>query len=91
MNDNNQRLLKARKKVKTLKDFYIHCIIMLLAIPIVITVNLVLTPEFHWFWIAIWAFLFSICMHWLGNIRFGKDWEDQKIKELIKKYKNTTK
>lgn len=81
----NYKLRKVKGRVKKLKDFYRHILVMVIAIPVVIYINLTFSPEFHWFWIAIWGMLFSIVMNWLGNFRFGDEWEEKKIKELMNK------
>lgn len=87
LSKNNHQYLKARDKVKKLKDFYIHIAVTLIAMPVVVFVNLMFSPEFHWFWIAIWGMIFSLIIHWMSNLKYGKDWEDKKINQLLKKYK----
>jgi len=80
--------LKAQKRVKDIKGFYIHLLVTVLSLPIIISVNLMFSPGFHWFWFAVIGMLLGILIHWLvvfgiKIIGFGKDWEENKIKELM--------
>lgn len=85
---NEQRFLKAKKKVKKLKEFYKHLVIMLIALPVIIFINLVYVPQFHWFWIPVCAMTFSLIIHWISSFGFGKNWEENKIEELMKNKEN---
>lgn len=83
-----QQYLKARKKAKEIKGFYVHLIVNIFCIPIIVTVNLMFVPGFHFFWLAIGGILISIIIHWLivfgfDKFNLGKEWEEKKIKELI--------
>ncbi|QMU63991.1 MAG: histidine kinase [Flavobacteriaceae bacterium] len=85
-----EQYLKAKKKVKEIKGFYIHLFITLFTIPLIIWVNLEFSPGFHWFWYATIGMSVGIFFHWLGvfgfdKIGLGKNWEEKKIKELMEK------
>lgn len=92
MNNNyieEQEYIKAKKKVKEIKDFYMHLVVMIFALPIVITVNLMFVPNFHFFWLAAFGMLFSLAVHWLqvfgfSKLGLGNDWEEDKIKQIMK-------
>mgnify|MGYP005991509565 CR=1 FL=1 len=80
--------LKAQKRVKDIKGFYYHLFVTVLALPIVIGVNLMFSPGFHWFWFATIGMLTGILIHWfvvfgVKVLGFGSDWEENKIKELM--------
>ena len=84
-----QEYIKAKKKVKEIKDFYTHLVVMIFALPIVITVNLMFVPNFYFFWLAGFGMLFSVVVHWLqvfgfSKLGLGKDWEENKIKQIMK-------
>ena len=92
-----QEYIKAKKKVKEIKGFYIHLFLYIATMPIIVVVNLVFVPGFHWFWFSLLGWGIGIFFHWLAvfgcnKIGFGKDWEEKKIKELMNeqniKYKN---
>ena len=84
-----QEYIKAKKKVKEIKDFYTHLVVMIFALPIIITVNLMFVPNFYFFWLAGFGMLFSVAVHWLqvfgfSKLGLGKDWEENKIKQIMK-------
>ncbi len=88
-----QEFVKAKKKVKQIKDFYVHIIVMVFSLPIIITVNLMFVPSFRFFWFAVLGMLFSVAMHWIQVFGFsklgvGKDWEERKIKEMMEEARN---
>lgn len=85
-----QRYLKTKKRVKRIKGFYAHLSIYCLVIPIIIFVNLKYEPHFHWFWFSALGWVTGLFFHWLSVfgfnlVGFGKDWEEKKIKEFMKK------
>ena len=91
-----QRYLKAKKRVKDIQGFYIHLVIEVISLITIVTVNLVFSPGYHWFWFAAPAIVFVIILHWFlvfGSTKFGlgKDWEAKKIQELMEEDKNLSK
>lgn len=87
-----KRYLRAKKKVKELKGFYIHLALYILNTPLIIVVNLMFSPQFHWFWFSVLGWGIAIGIHAFvvfSDRLLGKDWEERKIKELMdKKYNN---
>ena len=88
-----QLFLKAEKKVKEIKGFYIHLFIYIIVIPIIILVNLKFSPGYHWFWYSVLGWGFGIFMHWFAVFGFevfglGSNWEKRKIEEIMDKYKS---
>lgn len=80
--------LKAQKRVKEIKSFYIHLTVYLLIIPLIIFINLRFSPSYHWFWYSVLGWGVGLFFHWFGvigfeKIGFGKNWEDKKIKQFI--------
>mgnify|MGYP000051487417 CR=1 FL=1 len=87
-NNKEERYLKAQKRVKDIKGFYIHVVVTVFIISIIITANLTFSPEFHWFWFATIGLLAGVIIHWLvvfgvKLLGFNKEWEDKKIKEFM--------
>ena len=83
-----QRYLKAQKRVNDIKGFYTHLTVYCLVIPIIIFINLKFVPYFHWFWFSALGWGFGLVMHWFQTfgfklIGFGRDWEEKKIKEYM--------
>lgn len=87
-----QRYLKAKKRVEDIKGFYVHLALYCFCIPILIAVNLIFSPQFHWFWFSTIGWALAIFFHWLGvfgfkKLGFNKDWEKRKIEELMEQDK----
>lgn len=83
-----QLYLKAKKRVHDIKAFYVHLIVHLLSLPVIIAVNLIFVPGFHFFWFAVGGVFLGLFFHWLSVFGFtkfglGKDWEEKKIREIM--------
>lgn len=83
-----QAYIKAQKRVKEIKGFYSHLVVMIVILPFLVFINLEFTPQYQWFWWAVFGNLIGLFFHWLGVFGFrqfglGKDWEERKIKELM--------
>ncbi|NVK53895.1 MAG: 2TM domain-containing protein [Flavobacteriaceae bacterium] len=88
--EQEQRYLKAKKRVKEIRGFYIHLVINIVSILIIVIVNLLFSPGYHWFWFAVIGIVIAQLIHALlvfgfPQIGFGKDWENKKIEELLSK------
>lgn len=86
------RYARAKKKVEKIKGLYIHLIVTVLIIPVLIFINLKFVPDHYWFYYPIIGMSAGLFFHWMGvfgfeRIGFGKDWEEQKIKEFLKEEK----
>ncbi|MGB1042568.1 MAG: 2TM domain-containing protein [Tenacibaculum sp.] len=80
--------LKAKKKVKQIKAFYMHLIVNIFSIIIIVTVNLMFSPHYHWFWFAVMGIVVGQIIHGLAvfgipGFNLGKDWEEKKIKQIL--------
>jgi hypothetical protein len=84
-----QRYQKAKKKAKEIREFYYHLTAYCVIIPIIITINLVFVPEFHWFWFTVFGWGTGLTIHALSTFGFvpflGQDWEERKIREIMEK------
>lgn len=83
-----QRFYKAQKRVEDIKEFYVHLSVYCIIIPVIVFVNLKYVPEFHWFWFSLLGWGMGLFFHWFAIfgfqlLGFGKNWEDQKIKEFM--------
>jgi hypothetical protein len=89
----DQKYLQAVKRIEKIKGFYMHLTVYGLIIPTIIFVNLKFEPHFHWFWFSLLGWGIGLLIHWLNIFGFnllgiGKNWEDKKIKEMMKEDKN---
>ena len=88
----NSKYVKAVERVEKLKEFYQNLASYCLVIPFLIFINLRTSPGFHWFWFPIFGWGIGLVFHFLDvnnyNIFLGKNWEEKKIKEMMKEEKN---
>lgn len=75
----------AKKRVEELKGFYGNLISYCVVIPILIAVNLIYMPKFHWFWFSACGWGFGLTMHALKVFGYGSKWEERKIQEILNK------
>mgnify|MGYP000002675256 FL=1 len=83
-----QKYQKAKQRVKAMKGFYNHLTVYCIVITTLIFVNLKFEPHFHWFWFSLIGWGIGLFTHWLKvfgflKIGFGKNWEENKIKEIM--------
>ncbi|MGK0414081.1 MAG: two-component system LytT family sensor kinase [Polaribacter sp.] len=88
----NSKYVKAVEKVEKLKEFYQNLATYCLVIPFLIFINLRFSPGFQWFWFPLFGWGLGLTFHFLEvnnyNIFLGKNWEDRKIKEMMKQNNN---
>ena len=88
MYSKEERYRKAQKRVKAIQGFYTHLLVSVFIIPFIIFINLDGSPQFHWFWIFIGAWILGLIIHWVNVFGFSKmglknDWEERKIREIV--------
>lgn len=81
------KYMKAKKKVDNIKAFYGHLLAYCLVIPFLFFINYMTSPGYWWFLYLMLGWGIGIGSHAFGvfgnNLIFGKDWEERKIKELM--------
>lgn len=91
-NIENNKYVRAVERVEKLKEFYQNLASYCIVIPFLIFINLRFSPGFHWFWFPIFGWGVGLTFHFLEvnnyNIFLGKNWEERKIKEMMKDDKN---
>lgn len=84
-----KRYKMARKRVESIKVFYVHLFIYLLGIPIFIYLNYLSQTNFPWALFPIGGWGIGVASHaaeaFNYNPFFGKKWEERKIKEYMEK------
>lgn len=93
MPEENEKYLEAKKRVKDIKDFYIHLAVFLIVITIIVLINVVTftsgssdNGEWNfWFLFPFGFWGFAVLMHGLRTFVFGggSSWEARKIKEVM--------
>lgn len=82
-----KRYERAKKHVEELKGFYIHFSIYLIMVPVFVFINIKST-SFPWAIFPIVGWGMGVIGHAMEvfswNPFLGKDWEERKIRELMK-------
>ena len=88
----NSKYVRAVKRVEKLKEFYQNIASYCIVIPFLIFINLRFSPNFYWFWFPMFGWGIGLTFHFLEvnnyNVFLGKNWEEKKIEELMKKQQN---
>ena len=86
--DDDQDYLRARRRVKAIKGFYVHVSIFLLVVAFLFVVN-VMTPGLWW---VEWVFLgwgIGVLAHAIAVFGLASwldsDWEEKKVREIMAK------
>ena len=88
--ENDERYLRAKKKVEQLKGFYIHLLVFVLVNIIFFVVNFLSNPGYWWFLYPLGGWGIGIIVHGIStmaSLRFGDAWEKRKISEYMEKDK----
>ncbi len=80
-----RRFLRAKSRMKELRDFYITIAGYFLLMPFLIYLNLHFTPEFHWFWVPVVGGIISIMVYGFLYFFLDTKWEDRKAREILSK------
>ncbi|SEH72873.1 2TM domain-containing protein [Paenimyroides aquimaris] len=88
-------LLKAKKKVKKVKGFYIHLIVYLCVNSFFIIITLIKNNGNYWFLFPLIGWGIGLFSHAAGTFNFipflNKEWENKKIIQYMEEERNTFK
>lgn len=86
-NYNQLQLLKAKKKVKKVKEFYTHLIVYICVNTFFLVINLLNPNEGYWFLFPLFGWGIGLFSHAAGTFNFipflNRDWENRKIKQYM--------
>jgi hypothetical protein len=87
--EEDEKYINARKRVRSIRDFYGHVLIYLVVNIFLLVINLVMTPDRLWFfWVTLgWGIavvLNAIAVFGIAG-KWGSDWEEKKIKKILEK------
>ncbi len=82
-----QKYIKAKKRVDELKGFYWHAFSNIAVMPLLVFINYKTSWSFQWFWFPVIGMSISIIIHAFIVFKYTGDWEERKIKELMDKDK----
>lgn|SRR5690606_34546806 len=88
-------LLKAKKRVKKVKEFYIHLIVYICVNSFFIIINLLNKKDGYWFIFPLLGWGIGLFSHAAGTFNFipflNKEWENKKIIQYMEEERNTFK
>ena len=95
MAEQDERLQRAKRKVRRIRAFYLHALIWGGVCAGLLFINLMTWPGYLW---SLWpAFVWGIglafhglTVYGMGNI-FGTDWEERKIQEILSREEQESK
>ncbi|MGB7786748.1 MAG: 2TM domain-containing protein [Salinimicrobium sp.] len=83
--------LRAQQRVKEIKGFYGNLITYCLVIPLLAFINYKTYWGFQWFWFPLLGWGLGIAMHGFTVFKYGRAWEERKIREIMEKEKQHSK
>jgi len=90
-----ERYLKAQKKVYEIKMFYENLFSYIGVNIILIVINLLTSPQYLWFFWPLLSWGIGVIFHAMSVFDYlpflGKDWEERKLKAFIEEEKNKIK
>lgn len=92
MDEDKERYLRARARVKRLKQFYKSILSFIFVNILLVIINLITNPHHLWFyWVTIiWGAVLIVQAFNIFTIRdvfLGDEWEEKKIRKLMEKDK----
>lgn len=84
----NEKYLRAKKRVEDLKGFYGSLIAYIVVIPFLIFINYRTSWQFQWFWFPMFGWGIGLIIQGFQTFGYGHDWEARKIKEIMDKENN---
>lgn len=90
--ETDKKVIKARKRIQAIKGFYQHLLAYCLFTPFTIFINYKTYWDYKWFWFSVISWGIAVAIHafvvfvYKGN--FGRNWEERKIEELMRKEEN---
>ncbi len=87
MDEQEAKYQKAKKRVETLKSFYVHLGVYVTVNLFLFLINMVTSPGHLWFFWPLMGWGIAVALHALRVFGFGSlssaDWEERKIREFM--------
>lgn len=86
---NEEQIAHARRRVRRLRDFYMHIAIYVVVIGGIAILNWIISPTFWWVAFPAVGWGIGLAAHavsvFLEDSLFGAAWEDRKTRELLQR------
>ncbi|WP_298551180.1 2TM domain-containing protein [uncultured Algibacter sp.] len=90
--ETNKKEIRARKHIEDIKAFYQHLFAYCLFSPFMIFINYKTYWDYKWFWFPILGWGIGVTIHafvvFVHKGTLGRNWEERKIEELMRKDEN---
>ena len=87
MNTEDNKYQKAKKRVKEIRGFYTHLGVYVLINAMLLLIDITMSPDILWFYWPLLGWGIAVALHALrvfgAGGRFGAEWEERKINELM--------
>ena len=81
-----EKYKRAKARVEELRKFYAHLISYIVVNTMLVVINLVTSQNYLWFyWVTAFWGIGLICHAIRVFGKFGKEWEEKKIEEIMEK------
>lgn len=87
ISDNN-KYIRAKKRVEELKGFYGGLVAYCVVIPFLIFINYRTSWDYKWFWFPVFGWGLGIVIHAFTIFGYGRDWEERKIRQIMEEDNN---
>jgi len=92
--DDNNKYVKARKRVEDLKEFYTSLMMYPIVIPFLIFINYKTSWSFQWFWFPMIGWGIGLLFHaykvYFTDGILGRNWEERKIRQYMEENDSNT-
>ncbi|MCM3570691.1 2TM domain-containing protein [Neobacillus mesonae] len=88
--EDNEKYLRAKKRVQNLKSFYLHLTVYVLVNIMLFVINLTSGADNWWFIYPLSGWGIGLLVHGITTFaygHFGAEWEEKKIKKYMEKDK----
>ncbi|MCO5185253.1 MAG: 2TM domain-containing protein [Anaerolineae bacterium] len=87
------RYQRAKERVEALKGFYVHLAVYVIVNLFLFLLNIFTSPDNLWFYWPLLGWGIALGFHAVSvfgsGSRFGSDWEEKKIREIMEEYDDT--
>jgi len=87
MDEQATKYQRAKKRVETLKGFYVHLGVYVTVNLLLFLINMIVSPDLLWFIWPLMGWGIAIVLHAFRVFgpgqRLGADWEERKIREIM--------
>ena len=92
--DDNNKYVRARKRVEDLKEFYTSLMMYPIVIPFLIFINYKTSWGFQWFWFPMIGWGIGLLFHaykvYFTDGILGRNWEERKIRQYMEENDSNT-